>query len=254
MRVAQSIVLAAVGWSALTLSAQAAPLRMAIEGDGAYAPFSFFKPDKSLTGFDIEIADALCKQLPEGCVMIPVNFEVIVDGMAEGKYDASISSMAYTDERAAKIAYGPTYYRSHTIFAGHPDKFTDTSPAALKGVRLASAQGTIQQKYLVDNYPNSVILEGKDMNDAYDKLANGSVDLVLGDAIVLMDFLQSKQGADFAFVGDPLQAEAMNSAAYVTLRKGLEAKSDAFAEALKHIRLDGTYDRINRSFVPFNIY
>ena len=162
--------------------------------------------------------------------------------------------MGFTDERAGKIMFGPTYYRSHTIFIGRTDRFADTSPEALKGVRLASAQGTIQQKYLVENYPQSVVVEGKDINDAYDKLVGGSVDLVLADTIVQMDFLQSARGAAFGYVGDPLKADVLNSAAYITFHKGLEAKSDEFAEALKHIRLDGTYDRINRSFVPFNIY
>ena len=254
MRSFKSVVVAVAGFGLWGGVVQAAPLRMAIEGDGAYAPFSFFKPDKTLTGFDIEIADALCKHIPEGCEMIPVNFEEIVDGLAAGKYDASISSMGLTDERAAKILFGPTYYRSHTIFVGRADRITDTSPEALKGLRLASAQGTIQQKYLADTYPKSVILEGKDLNDAYDKLVAGSVDLVLADSIVQLDFLQSKRGADFGYVGEPLKADVLNSAAYVTFHKGLEAKSDEFAEALKHIRLDGTYDRINRNFVPFNIY
>lgn len=253
MRLLKEVVIAA-GLCGVLSAAQAAPLRVAVEGDGAYAPFSFFKPDKTLTGFDIEITNALCSHIPEGCEIIPVDFEVIVDGLASGKYDASISSMALTEDRAKKILYGPTYYRSHTIFLGRVDKLSDVSPAALKGVRLASSQGTIQQKYLADNYPDSVIVEAKDMNDAYDKLVNGSVDLILADAIVQMDFLQSERGADFAYVGEPLKAEIFNSAAYVTLRKGLEAQSAEFADALKHIRLDGTYDRINRNFVPFSIY
>ena len=254
MRLLKILTVAAAGCGMLGGAAQAAPLRVAVEGDGAYAPFSFFKPDKTLTGFDIEITNALCKHIPEGCEVIPVDFEVIVDGLAAGKYDASVSSMALTEEREKKILYGPTYYRSHTIFLGRSDTFSDVSPAALKGLRLASSQGTIQQQYLVDNYPGSIIVEAKDMDDAYDKLVKGSVDLILADAIVQMSFLQSERGADFAYVGEPLKAEVFNSAAYVTLRKGLEAKSDEFAEALKHIRLDGTYDRINRNFVPFSIY
>lgn len=254
MRGFKLFVLAAAGWAACGAAAHASPLRVAIEGDGAYAPFSFFKPDKTLTGFDIEITDALCKHIPEGCEIIPVNFELIVDGLAAGSYDVSISSMAMTKERADKILFGPTYYRSHTIFMGRPDTFSSTSPEALKGMRLASAQGTIQQKYLTDNYPQSIVLEAKDMNDAYDMLVKGKVDLVLADDIVQMDFLQSKAGAAFGYVGDPLRADIFNSAAYVTLRKGLEDKSEEFAQALKHIRLDGTYDRINRSFVPFSIW
>ena len=152
------LTLSAVACCALTATVQATPLRVAVEGDGAYAPFSFFKADKTLTGFDIEITNALCSHIPEGCQIIPVDFEAIVDGLAAGKYDASISSMALTEDRARKILYGPTYYRSHTIFLGRADKFSSVSPAALKGVRLASSQGTIQQKYLVDNYPDSVIV------------------------------------------------------------------------------------------------
>lgn len=248
------LVLAVAGWAASGAVVEAAPLRVAVEGDGAYAPFSFFKPDKTLTGFDIEITNALCKHIPEGCDIIPVNFEVIVDGLAAGLYDVSISSMALTKERAEKILYGPTYYRSHTTFMGRPDRFSSVKPADLKGIRLTSSQGTIQQSYLVDNYPQSVILEAKTIDDAYDMLVKGEVDLVLADDIVQMDFLQSKRGADFGYVGEPLKADIFNSAAYVTFRKGLEAQSEEFAEALKHIRLDGTYDRINRSFVPFSIW
>ena len=250
----KSLVLAAAVWAVLGGGAQAAPLRVAIEGDGAYAPFSFFKADKVLTGFDIEITNALCQHIPDGCEIVPVNFEVIVDGLADGKYDVSISSMGWTQERAAKILYGPAYYRSHDVFVGRSEKFTDTSPEALKAVRLASSKGTTQQKYLTEHYPQSVILEGKDLNDAYDKLIDGSVDLVLADSIVHMDFLQSKRGAEFAFVGEPLKSADITNAAFITFRKGLEGKADEFAEALKHIRLDGTYDRINRNFVPFNIY
>lgn len=248
------LLMAAAGWAVCGAAAEAAPLRVAIEGDGAYAPFSFFKPDKTLTGFDTEITDALCKHIPEGCEIIPVNFELIVDGLAAGTYDVSISSMGLTKERADKILFGPTYYRSHTIFTGRPDRFSSTSPEALKGVRLASSQGTIQQKYLTDTYPRSIVLEAKDMNDAYDMLIKGKVDLILADDIVQMDFLQSKQGADFGYVGEPLKAELLNSAAYVTFRKGLDAQAEEFAAALKHIRLDGTYDKINRSFVPFSIW
>lgn len=248
------LVMTAAVLAACGAAAEAAPLRVAIEGDGAYSPFSFFKPDKTLTGFDIEITDALCKHIPEGCQIIPVNFELIVDGLAAGTYDASISSMGLTKDRADKILFGPTYYRSHTTFMGRPDRFSSTSPEALKGARLASAQGTIQQKYLTETYPQSIVLEAKDMTEAFDMLVKGKVDLILADDIVQMDFLQSKDGTDFGYVGEPLKADILNSAAYVTFRKGLEAQSEEFAVALKHIRLDGTYDRINRSFVPFSIW
>ena len=254
MRASRHSALVLLALGLLGSAAQAGPLRVAVEGDGAYAPFSFFKEDKTLTGFDIELTDALCKHIPEGCEIIPTTFESIVDDMASGKYDVSISSMGLTPEREKKILYGPMYYRSHTIFIGRPDAFSETSPEALKGVRLASAQGTMQQQYLVATYPRSTILEGKDIDDAYNKLVDGSVDLVLADAIVQMNFLQSERGSKFAFVGQPLRADIFNSASYITFHKGLEAKSDEFAEALKHLRLDGTYDSINRKFIPFNIY
>ncbi len=254
MRAFKRFVMTVAGMGLLGSAAQATPLRVAVEGDGDYAPFSFFDANKTLTGFDIEITKALCKQIPEGCEIIPVNWEVIIDGLASGKYDASVASMAYTKERAAKMLYGPLYYRSHSIFIGRPEKFTATTPEALKGARLTSSQGTVQQEFLTSHYKQSTIVEGKDFSEAYAKLGDGSVDLVLGDAVVLMDFLQSKAGADFGFVGDPIKDDAVESAAYVTLRKGMEPAAHEFQDAFDHIRLDGTYDRINRSFVPFSIY
>ena len=253
MRIGIGIMLA-VGLCLGAAPLRAAPLRVAVEGDGAYAPFSFFAPDKSLTGFDIEITQALCRHIADGCEIVPVDFDVMVEGLAQGRFDASVASMGWTEDRAAKILFGPIYYRSHTVFVGRTGAFADTSPEALKHARLASAKATIQQKYLADNYPQSTVLEGKDIDDAYAKLVAGSVDLVLADSIVQMAFLQSDRGADYAYVGEPFKAEVLNSAAYVTFRKGLEGRSAEFTEALKHIRLDGTYDRINRKFVPFNIY
>ena len=254
MRSFRGLLLVAAIWTGSEAVACASPLRVAVEGDGAYAPFSFFDSSGKLAGFDIEIARALCEQVPDGCEIVPVNWETIIDGLADQRFDAAVASIAFSKERAGRIVFGAPYYRSHSVFIGRPDRFAAVTPDALKGVRLASSTGTIQQQFLVDGYKQSTIVEAKDMNDAYAKLKEGSVDLVLGDAVAFMEFLQSANGADFGFVGDPLTGEALQSAAYITLRKGLEDKAPVFAEALKRIRLDGTYDRINRVYVPFSIY
>lgn len=247
----------ALAMTSLVLSlsmAQGAPLRMAVEGDGAYAPFSFFDKAGHLTGFDIDVAKALCAQVKDGCEIIPVNWEVIVDGLASGKFDAAVASIAFSKERADKIAYGASYYRSHSVFVGRPDSFADVTPAGLKGARVASSQGTIQQLYLSNHYKQSTVVEPKDFDDAFAKLKDGSVDLVLADAIACMEFLQSKDGEAFAFVGDPLTGEELQSASYITLRKGIDGRAAELNAALDHIRLDGSYDKINRTYVPFSIF
>ena len=234
-------------------AAQAAPLRMAIEGDGAYAPYSFFGPNGELKGFDVDLAKALCAKLAEGCEIIPVDWTVIVDGLAEGRFDAAVASLAYSKERAERIHYGAPYMRSHSVFIGRADRFADVSPAALTGVRVQSTPGTVQQKFLRDTYRNRVVLEAKDLDAAYDDLVSGRVDLLLGDAVAFMGFLESDRGTDFAFVGEPLTGGDLESDSFITLRKGIDHRAAELAEALKQVRLDGTFDRINRAYVPFSI-
>jgi polar amino acid transport system substrate-binding protein len=237
----------------LTLvSVHASELTVATEG--AYPPFSYFDANGKLAGFDVDIAQALCETMQTDCEIKAVPWVELLDRMEAGELDMIVASMAKTRERSERVDFTRHYYRSHSIFAGDPKRFSKTTPEALTGTRLATGRNTIQSTFLEQQYTQSEIVLTSDQTEALELLKEDKVDLVLSDTINLLDFLQTPEGARFDFVGGPLSAKALKSEAHIAVPKGRDALREKVNSALEQIRLDGSYDRINRKYFPFSIY
>ncbi|SQI39891.1 ABC transporter arginine-binding protein 1 precursor [Serratia plymuthica] len=70
--------------------------------DGGYPPFDVLSPSGEITGFDIDIANALCTQLHAKCVFVKQPFESMIAALNARKFDAIIASLTITDERKRK--------------------------------------------------------------------------------------------------------------------------------------------------------
>jgi ABC-type amino acid transport substrate-binding protein len=223
--------------------------------EGAYPPFNFIDDQGQLSGFDVDIAKALCKEMNVQCEFIAVPWVSIIDDLEAGKFDLMVASMAYTQERAQRIAFSDPYYRSHAVFVGNAKKFHDIRPEALEGARIAAGEGTMHADYLQKVYAakNTIVIT-KDQPEAQTALKDGQVDLILADAIDLMSFLDSSDDARFEFIGDPVTNDLLQSTSHITARKSDTALLEQVNAALKRIRLSGVYDRVNDKYFPFSIF
>lgn len=91
--------------AAMTLmgsTAIAEALRVGVEG--AYAPFSKKEADGTLSGFDIDIAYALCEQLERECVLVEQEWDGMIPALIANKYDAIVASMSITEDRKKRSA------------------------------------------------------------------------------------------------------------------------------------------------------
>ncbi|MFK0333001.1 transporter substrate-binding domain-containing protein [Rhizobium sp. NPDC090275] len=231
-------------------ASHAETLRIATEG--AYPPFNFLD-NGELKGFDVDIAKAICAKMVVECSFQAVAWNNIIDGLEANKYDLIVASMAFSKERAARIDFSEPYYRSHSVLVGD-EKYQDTSPEALAGARIAVESGTIQAEYLKKAYPKSTILLGEDQPAARKLLIEKKADLLIGDAIELLTFMETPEGSAFSYVGDPISSDFLQSSAHITAHKGNQALLARVNAALKEIKLNGTYDRINDAYFPFSIY
>ncbi|SEG52829.1 substrate-binding periplasmic protein [Marinobacterium lutimaris] len=236
----------------LITEVSAAPLVVATEG--VYPPFSYVDDSGQLSGFDTDIARALCREMERECELRQVAWSELIPEMEAGRVDFTVASMAKTDERARRVDFTDYYYRSHSTFAGDPSRFSDVSPQALAGFRLATGRDTIQAEFLQNHYPNSEIILTDDLPQTLELLKSGKADLALSDTINLLDFLQQPESIQFDYIGEPLQAEELHSKAHIAVRKGEDKLLRDLNEALEDIRLDGSYERINRKYFPFSIY
>ncbi len=227
-------------------------LRVATEGN--YAPCSYVDDSGQLTGFDVEIAQALCQQMQVQCQVQAITWRDLIPRLEDRSVDLIVASMARTPERLQRVDFSDYYYQSHSVFAGRAGSVGDTSPAALAGLRLAIIEGTIQADYVARHYPRSTLLLVDHQDRAFAKLLRGEADLVLSDSINLLDFLQRPEAADYDFIGSPLLGDALSPKAHIAVRKGDDDLRNRLNRALEEIRLNGIYDRINRQYFPFSVY
>ena len=87
----------AISAVALTAMAQGKELKVAI--DPTYEPFTFKTADGKPTGFDVDIANAVCERIKRKCVFVEQVWDSMIPGLRAKKYDTIISSMSTTEDR-----------------------------------------------------------------------------------------------------------------------------------------------------------
>ncbi len=230
-------------------------IRIGVEG--AYPPFSYVTPDGTLKGFDIDIAKALGEAMGAEVVLVAQNWDGIIPALLARKYDAIIASMAITEERKKKVAFSDKYYNTPAKFVCKKGMIPEFSKEVIRGKRVGVQRATIHDRYLTDNYGDAVEIKRYGSQDeAYLDLTAGRVDLLLADSIALSDgFLKRPEGRDYTFVGpgfsDP---KWFGYGAGVAIRKQDKDLVEKFNKAIKTIRANGVYDKIQKKYFDFDVY
>jgi lysine-arginine-ornithine-binding protein len=222
--------------------------------EGAYAPFNYFDSNNELQGFDIEIAKALCDKMQVKCTFVAQDWDGIIPGLIAGKYDAIVASMSITEERKKVVDFTDKYYNTPAQFITQKEGgVTDTSPAALAGKSLGAQSATTHATYLEDMYKDSDVKLYPTQDEANLDLANGRLDAILADSVVLYDWLtKTEDGKCCHAVGEPIRnVKYFGEGAGIAIRKDDPDLTAKFNKAIAEIVADGTYKKINDKYFPF---
>lgn len=235
-----------------------AALKVAI--DPTYEPFTFKTPDGKPTGFDVDIANAVCEQIKRKCEFVEQVWDGMIPGLNAKKYDVIISSMSITDERMKEVDFSDKYYNTPSqIVLKKSIKFTDLN--SLKGKKIGVLKGSTQEKYAMGELkPLGAIVNAYEAQDqVYLDIKSGRLDGTVADYMeVTAGFLSKPEGANYGFVGpqlkDPSLFKYFGYGAGFALRKGEDQLKAQLNEAIKTIRANGTYKTINdKYFAKYNL-
>ena len=234
--------------------AQAADLRVGVEG--AYPPFSWKESDGTLKGFDIEIAEAICAEMGRNCVLVEQDWDGMIPALLAKKFDAIIASMSITEERKKRVDFSDKYYDTPARFIGKDGSGLQVTRSGLAGKRIGVQRGTTHQCFLEKMFPDSELVLYATQEEVFQDLAIGRIDLQFSDAIAGDDgFLKTDAGKGFGFVGgDYNDPECHGSGVGIAVRKSDKDLREELNQAIKAIRENGVYQKINAKYFDFDIY
>ena len=253
----KKILLAAAFAALSALSAQAAD-KLVIGTEGAYPPFNFIDASGKVGGFDIDIGMALCAEMKVECTVVTQDWDGIIPALQAKKFDFMIASMFITPERAEKVAFTKPYFKAPmTHIAPKGAGITDFTNEGMKGKAIGAQSGTTQADYVAAVYPDADIKLYPTQDEVNLDMANGRLDLQVGDMIPLLDWVTKNDDgkACCELVGTPItDPKFVGEGVGIAVRQDDNDLREKLNVALKEIREDGTYKKINDKYFSIDIY
>ena len=229
-------------------------IRIGVEG--AYPPFSKTEKDGTVTGFDIDIANALCEELNAKCTLVKQDWDGIIPALLGRKFDAIIATMDITEERLKKVAFTNKYQHIPARFVAKKGVTYQGSDSFMKGKNIGVQRATTMDLYISDNFPSAKIKRYGSADEAYLDLKAGRLDYVMADSAAIADGLLAKQGGDkFEFVGPKLNdPKWFGYGAGIAIRKQDKDLAEQLNKAIAAIRANGTYKKLQDKYFTFDVY
>lgn len=239
------------GTAARAETAERPPLRVGMERD--YPPFCMVDEQGNVSGFDFDIATALCRNMKRECVILPMAFQEVLDAMEQGRLDIAVAGLAVKPDRLRYMNFSDSYYHSRSIYI--TGREVSVTKEWMRGKKLGTQSGTAQRSLAEKMWKDvAVLCEYPDHLSMIDALKAGEVDVVIIDGLAAYDFLLSREGSTYSMQALPLELDSPTNNACIGVRKDdaqLLRDVNAF---LNDIRLSGEYSRIARKYFPFSIY
>ena len=222
-----------------------------------YPPLDFSRSDGELSGFNVEIARAICEELHIGCTVQARRFDTLVESLESGKGDAVIASLVATPSMRNTLDFSMPYYKTPARFAVLKDStLADAAPATLAGKTIGVIAGSAHEAFLkayfssakLATYPNFVAL--------HDALTSHAVDVVFADGLTLAVWLAGESSNDCCvFKGGPFtDSRFFGEGVSIAVRKDDQALRRAMDWALARLAQHGAYAEIYRKYFPVGFY
>lgn len=107
----------------------------------------FAAPDpktREMAGFDVDLCNAIAKELGVKAVVKPVSVEARVPEVKLGRVDITVANLAYTQSRAEQIQFSDPYYLAKEMLIVPADD-AGQAKSDYEGQRLASTKGSTSE-------------------------------------------------------------------------------------------------------------
>lgn len=225
--------------------------------DDEYPPFGFTAPDGTLTGFNVELARAICTELEVTCTVQRRRFDTIVEAIEKNQADAAIASLAITPKAREKLQFTQPYYRTPARFAARKGAGPRAiSPAALGGQTTGVVEKTAHAAFLERFFPQLKRKTYPTKEALLAGLKGNEVSLVFGDGVSLAIWLNGPDAGNCCeFRGGPYtESYYFGEGVGIAVNKDNSALRRVLDYALVQLAEKGIYADLYLKYFPVGFY
>jgi len=209
--------------------------------EATYAPFEYVDENNQIQGFDVDLANALCKEMDAKCSFHNQAFDSLIPALKFKRYDAAISGIDITEARQKQVSFSNPYYDNSAAFVAVEGKVANQ--AALSGKRVGVQNGSTHQSYLIDQMTGVTAVPYASYQDAFIDMQNGRIDSVFGDTAVVAEWF--KKNDTLTYVGNQVtNQEYFGNGFGIAVNKKNEELVNQLNAALKTVKANGQYQEI----------
>ena len=214
--------------------------------EGAYPPWNSKDASGNLIGFEVELAQELCKIMKYECTIVEQDWDGMIPALVMRKFDAIMAGMSITDERKKTITFSQGYadeVASLAVMKGSSLEGMDTPEGinlslggsdvkkalktltgALAGKTVCTQTGTIHQNFLESGDVGSVnVRTYKTQDEVNLDLTSGRCDVALAAAVAFTDYAD-KSGKPVVLVGPTFSGGAFGNGVGVGIRQASDSE------------------------------
>lgn len=211
--------------------------KLTVGSDIPYPPFEQKSKTGGYTGFDVELMEAIGKEIGREPEFIDSSFETIFRDVAQGKFEAVMSAATITPERAKVVSFSLPYYLSEQAILVKEGS-SIKGLADLKGKVVAAQQGTTGLELGKEKAEAAELRPFPEGPDADNALKAGTVEAVIIDAPV------AKQQAEELGGIEIVEKVPTDETYGIAVSKENTELVEQINEGLKKTIEDGSYTKV----------
>lgn len=217
--------------------------KIRIATDATWPPFEYVNEQtKEIEGFDIDVMKAIAEKENLDIEFINVGFDPLLAGMAQGTYDAAISSITITEERKKDMLFSDPYFEAGQIVVVRKENNTITGKDTLQG--NVGAQIGTTGSFEVEKIKTATLKTYDDIGLAFQDLMNGQIEAVVCDNPVALGYV-GKYSDKIKTVGGIFTEENYG----IAVAKGKTELLEKINRGIKAIKEEGLIEELSKKWL-----
>ncbi len=212
--------------------------------DASFPPMGFTDESNNIVGFDIDMAEEVCKRIGVTLVKQPIDWNNKVEELNLNRIDCIWNGMSINASRAEAMNLSEPYMRNEMVFVV-PGNSSIKSMDDLNGKTIGVQTGSSAQEILEASelYKNISVTPLEDNVTLLSQMELGFSDAVFLDSVVAY-YIISKNNKDYVVLPGNLEQEEYA----IGFRKSDQALRDKVQETLSAMKADGTLAKISEKW------